>query len=129
MFYRRFIFQAYNRPPSFIQRNRPPSFIQRPAQRQIRLFSPTIVKMVKDNETVIEEFNELVNMSAKELEEWLGKDESAGAGWAKADDSGETIGHERCVNMLTSLCIARVYLHSLAFICPSYKLHQMLFEV
>ncbi|KZM21123.1 uncharacterized protein EKO05_0008088 [Ascochyta rabiei] len=51
-------------------------------------------KMVKDNDTVIEEFNELVNMSAKDLQDWLGQDESAGAGWSKDDGSGETIGHD-----------------------------------
>ncbi|KAI9863037.1 MAG: hypothetical protein M1824_000725 [Vezdaea acicularis] len=33
-------------------------------------------------------------MSAEELEGWLGGEESAGAGWAKDDGSGETIGHE-----------------------------------
>lgn len=41
------------------------------------------------------EFNELVNMTAKELTDWLGQEESAGAGWDKDDGSGETIGHER----------------------------------
>jgi len=71
--------------------------------------------MVKDTQTVIQygslpplsiyevpnadkryrEFNELVNMNADELTEWLGSDESAGAGWSKDDGSGETIGHER----------------------------------
>ncbi|KAF2806872.1 uncharacterized protein BDZ99DRAFT_393653, partial [Mytilinidion resinicola] len=40
------------------------------------------------------EFNELVNMSAGDLKDWLGKDESTGAGWSKDDGSGETIGHE-----------------------------------
>ncbi|KAJ9646614.1 hypothetical protein H2199_002663 [Coniosporium tulheliwenetii] len=50
--------------------------------------------MVKDKETVIEEFNELVNMSADELQDWLGSEESVGAGWSKDDGSGETIGHE-----------------------------------
>ncbi|KAF2099666.1 hypothetical protein NA57DRAFT_55611 [Rhizodiscina lignyota] len=50
--------------------------------------------MAKDNETVIQEFNELVNMSAQELKDWLGKDESTGSGWDKNDGSGETIGHE-----------------------------------
>lgn len=34
-------------------------------------------------------------MSADELESWLGEEDSAGAGWKKADESGETIGHER----------------------------------
>ncbi|TKA50104.1 hypothetical protein B0A49_11259 [Cryomyces minteri] len=51
-------------------------------------------KIVKDNDTVIKEFNELVNMNADELTEWLGSDESAGSGWSKDDGSGETIGHE-----------------------------------
>ncbi|KAF2088141.1 hypothetical protein K490DRAFT_56156 [Saccharata proteae CBS 121410] len=50
--------------------------------------------MVKDAETVVEEFNDLVNMNAKELKDWLGKDESAGSGWSKDDGSGETVGHE-----------------------------------
>ena len=34
-------------------------------------------------------------MSADELTDWLGKEESAGAGWDKDDGSGETIRHER----------------------------------
>ncbi|KAH0393346.1 hypothetical protein KCU89_g12508, partial [Aureobasidium melanogenum] len=50
--------------------------------------------MVKDNDTVIKEFNELVNMSPDQLKEWLGGEDSAGAGWSKDDGSGETIGHE-----------------------------------
>ncbi|KAK3178879.1 hypothetical protein OEA41_001016 [Lepraria neglecta] len=66
--------------------------------------------MVKDNETVIEyasliqlptfvlikssEFNELVNMTAGELEEWLKQEQSESSGWEKGDGSGETIGHE-----------------------------------
>ncbi|KAM3419921.1 hypothetical protein BST61_g3241 [Cercospora zeina] len=50
--------------------------------------------MVKDNDTVIEEFNDIVNMSASELQDWLGSEESTGAGWDKDDGSGETIGHE-----------------------------------
>ena len=41
------------------------------------------------------EFNELVNMTAKDLTDWLGSEESVGAGWSKDDGSGETIGHER----------------------------------
>ena len=41
------------------------------------------------------EFNELVNMTAQELEAWLKEEQSEGAGWSKGDDSGETIGHER----------------------------------
>ncbi|KAI4228412.1 MAG: hypothetical protein L6R40_008141 [Gallowayella cf. fulva] len=50
--------------------------------------------MVKDNETVIQEFNELVNMNSKELEEWLKEESSESSGWSKDDGSGETIGHE-----------------------------------
>ncbi|EKG17676.1 hypothetical protein MPH_05125 [Macrophomina phaseolina MS6] len=50
--------------------------------------------MVKDAQTVIEEFNDLVNMSPKELKDWLGSQESAGSGWSKNDGSEETIGHE-----------------------------------
>ncbi|KEQ86165.1 hypothetical protein M438DRAFT_344552 [Aureobasidium pullulans EXF-150] len=50
--------------------------------------------MVKDNDTVIKEFNELVNMSPDQLKEWLGGEDSAGAGWSKDDGSGETVGHE-----------------------------------
>ena len=51
--------------------------------------------MVKDNETVIAEFNEIVNMSADELEDWLKVEQSQESGWSKSDGSGETIGHER----------------------------------
>lgn len=51
--------------------------------------------MVKDNETVIEEFNEIVNMTADELKKWLAGDGSTESGWSKDDGSGETIGHER----------------------------------
>jgi len=36
-------------------------------------------------------------MSADELKEWLGSEESTGSGWSKDDGSGETIGHERYV--------------------------------
>ena len=41
------------------------------------------------------EFGEVVNMSAKELKDWLGQGRSAKSGWSKDDGSGETIGHER----------------------------------
>ncbi|KUJ24654.1 uncharacterized protein LY89DRAFT_745616 [Mollisia scopiformis] len=50
--------------------------------------------MVKDNETVIQEFNELVNMSASELEQWLKSEDSTSSGWSKDDGSGETVGHD-----------------------------------
>ena len=42
-------------------------------------------------------------MSADELESWLGEEDSAGAGWKKADESGETIGHERYVGIISLL--------------------------
>jgi hypothetical protein len=52
--------------------------------------------MVKDNETVIGEFNELVNMTPTELEEWLQTEDSTSSGWRKDDGSGgESVGHER----------------------------------
>ncbi|KAK3054471.1 hypothetical protein LTR09_004740 [Extremus antarcticus] len=50
--------------------------------------------MVKDDETVIQEWNELVNMSAQELKDWLSQEDSTSSGWSKDDGSGETIGHE-----------------------------------
>lgn len=59
------------------------------------------------------EFNELVNMSASELKEWLGKEESAGAGWDKDDGSGETIGHERYAAAMR--CVLSV--HQLELYC------------
>jgi len=40
-------------------------------------------------------------MTAQELKDWLGSDESAGAGWSKDDGSGETIGHERFYTIRT----------------------------
>jgi hypothetical protein len=42
------------------------------------------------------EFNELVNMTAEELDSWLSEEESQASGWSKNDGSGETIGHDRC---------------------------------
>ncbi|KAK3378477.1 hypothetical protein B0H63DRAFT_525703 [Podospora didyma] len=56
--------------------------------------------MVKDTETVIREFNELVNMTADELDEWLEIEASTNSGWTKdkfargGGSSGETVGHE-----------------------------------
>ena len=47
--------------------------------------------MTKSDEQVIEEFNEAVNMSAKELKEWLRTDESEEVG---QKDGGESKGHE-----------------------------------
>ena len=49
---------------------------------------------MKDNNTVIEEFNSIVNMTAPELKKWLEDDKSRDAGWSKDDGSGETVGHD-----------------------------------
>jgi Protein of unknown function (DUF3140) len=46
--------------------------------------------MAKSDEQVIEEFDQAVNMSRKELEEWLETDESKSVG----QGSGESKGHE-----------------------------------
>lgn len=53
----------------------------------------TVIKM-KDDKTVIREFNEVVNMTAPELEKWLKSSQSGEAGWSKDDGSGETVGHD-----------------------------------
>lgn len=47
--------------------------------------------MAKSNEQVVEEFGEAVNMSAGELEDWLGTDESKEVG---QKDGGESKGHQ-----------------------------------
>jgi len=53
--------------------------------------------MSKSDEQVVEEFDEAINMSRKELEEWLGTDESkevgqkAGGGESKGHESGRRI--------------------------------------
>jgi hypothetical protein len=48
--------------------------------------------MSKSDEQVVEEFDEAVNMSRKELEEWLETDESKAVG--QKDDRSEPKGHE-----------------------------------
>jgi len=48
--------------------------------------------MSKSDEQVVEEFDEAVNMSRKELEEWLETDESKAVG--QKDGQGESKGHE-----------------------------------
>jgi DNA topoisomerase VI subunit B len=48
--------------------------------------------MAKSDEEVVEEFDEAVNMSSEELEEWLETDESKEVG--QKDDGGESKGHE-----------------------------------
>ncbi|KAK3947949.1 hypothetical protein QBC32DRAFT_352746 [Pseudoneurospora amorphoporcata] len=50
--------------------------------------------MLKDTETVIREFTELVNMDPDELEDWLETEASTSSGWTKDDRSGESVGHE-----------------------------------
>ncbi|EMT73339.1 hypothetical protein FOC4_g10004706 [Fusarium odoratissimum] len=49
---------------------------------------------MKGNDKVIQEFNEVVNMTASELEKWLKSDDSNSAGWPKEDENGETVGHD-----------------------------------
>ncbi|KND86847.1 hypothetical protein TOPH_08529 [Tolypocladium ophioglossoides CBS 100239] len=53
---------------------------------------PQLTKM-KDPSTVIEEFNELVNIAPAELESWLKSDDSKSAGWPKEGEDGESVGH------------------------------------
>jgi Protein of unknown function (DUF3140) len=48
--------------------------------------------MSKSDEQVVEEFDEAVNMSRKELEEWLETEESKEVG--QKDGGGESKGHE-----------------------------------
>ncbi|KAI4257285.1 MAG: hypothetical protein LQ352_001697 [Teloschistes flavicans] len=50
--------------------------------------------MVKDDATVIQEFNDIVNMTSSELDSWLKEEQSESSGWSKDDGSGETVGHE-----------------------------------
>jgi DNA topoisomerase VI subunit B len=50
------------------------------------------VTVAKSDEQVMEEFGEAVNMSAKELEEWLQTEESREVG--QKDGGGESRGHE-----------------------------------
>lgn len=50
--------------------------------------------MVKPIDEVISDFNEIVNMTADELDAFLKTEGSTNTGLAKADGSGEAIGHE-----------------------------------
>jgi Protein of unknown function (DUF3140) len=45
-----------------------------------------------DRQQIIDEFDELVNMTTNELEEWLQTEESKSVG--QSDDGGESKGHE-----------------------------------
>ena len=38
-------------------------------------------------------------MTADELEIWLKEEQSESSGWDKGDGSGETVGHERCLQL------------------------------
>lgn len=49
---------------------------------------------MKGNDEVIKEFNELVNMTASELEKWLKSSDSNSAGWPKDSGDGESVGHD-----------------------------------
>ncbi len=46
-----------------------------------------------DKDSTRADFADAVNMTPKELEDWLATDESQGVGWGK-DDGGESVGHE-----------------------------------
>ncbi len=48
--------------------------------------------MAKSDQQVVEEFNDAVNMTPKELEDWLQTDESQAVG--QSDGDGESKGHE-----------------------------------
>ena len=48
--------------------------------------------MAKDREQIIEEFDEAVNTTGKELEDWLQTDESQSVG--QSEGGGESKGHE-----------------------------------
>jgi hypothetical protein len=48
--------------------------------------------MAKSDEQLIQEFNEAVNMTRKELKDWLRTDESQSVG--QSDEGGESKGHE-----------------------------------
>ncbi len=49
---------------------------------------------MKNKNEVIQEFNEIVNMTASDLEKWLKSGDSRSAGWPKDDGSGESVGHD-----------------------------------
>ena len=50
--------------------------------------------MAKSDEQVVEEFNEAVNMSRKELEEWLQADESRSVGQGDGESKGHRSGRK-----------------------------------
>ena len=61
---------------------------------------------MKNTNEVIEEFNEIVNMTASELEKWLKSDDSQSAGWPKDENKegdGESVGHDSGRNIVEIL--------------------------
>lgn len=58
---------------------------------------------MKDSNEVIEEFNEIVNMTASELDKWLKSGDSRSAGRPKEDESGESVGHDSGRNIVEIL--------------------------
>lgn len=59
---------------------------------------------MKDDSTVIEEFNDLVNMTVSELKSWIETPESKGAGWQGSGGSdGETVGHNSATKIIDIL--------------------------
>ncbi|GAA83103.1 hypothetical protein RIB2604_02604050 [Aspergillus luchuensis] len=68
--------------------------------------------MVKSKDTVIDEFNSLVNMTPNELRDWLKGTQSQSSGWTnESSSSGETIGHERHVSHL----LLHYYYHNISY--------------
>ena len=58
---------------------------------------------MKPKEEIITDFNNVVNMTASELETWLKTDDSNSAGWPKDDGSGESVGHDSGRNIVEIL--------------------------
>ncbi|KAH8435211.1 DUF3140 domain-containing protein [Aspergillus melleus] len=72
------------------------------ANRRLEQVTHIRSRMVKAKETVIDEFNDIVNMTPNELRDWLKEEQSQESGWTN-DGSGETVGHEsgrKIVNIL-----------------------------
>ena len=57
-----------------------------------------------DGSVRLQEFNELVNMSADELEAWLKTGDSTSSGWQGGSEDGETVGawHRGSISALRS---------------------------
>lgn len=58
---------------------------------------------MKPREDIITDFNNVVNMTASELEAWLKSKDSNSAGWPKDDGSGESVGHDSGRNIVEIL--------------------------